>query len=82
MSASTHSRRVPVPVDGQKGRPAPRKKKPMRSPSLKLKLTYKMDRKETQVPSSSTFGDLKVRGEGPACALSGLTCVRHGLFVS
>ena len=54
----------------------------MRNPSLKLKLTYKLDRKETQVPSSSTFGDLKVRKETPACALSGLTCVRHGLFVS
>ncbi|CAL5223343.1 g5845 [Coccomyxa viridis] len=32
----------------------------MRTPSLKLKLTYKLDRKETQVPSSSTFGDLKL----------------------
>ena len=54
----------------------------MRSPSLKLKLTYKLDRKETQVPASSTFGDLKARRETPACALSGLTCVRHGLFDS
>ena len=55
------SKKVAVPVDGRKRRPASRNKKPMKSPSLKLKLTYKLDRKETQVPSSSTFGELKVR---------------------
>ena len=63
-----------MPVAGRKGRPAPRKKKPMRSPSLKLKLTYKLDRKETQVPSSSTFGDLKVRWKA---AISSPDIMRH-----
>ena len=29
-------------------------------PATKVKLTYKLSRKETQIASSSTFGDLKV----------------------
>lgn len=53
----------------------------MKSPSLKLKLTYKLDRKETAVPSSSTFGELKVSCGSPACSLSSLITLCHGLFV-
>ena len=32
----------------------------MKSQPIKLKLTYKLDKKELDVPSSKTFGDLKV----------------------
>ena len=32
----------------------------MKSQPIKLKLTYKLHKKELDVPSSKTFGDLKV----------------------
>ena len=54
---------IRLPTYGRKIDRALRTTKPMKSTSLKLKLTYKLDRKEIQMPSSSTFGDLKVGKE-------------------
>ena len=50
------------PTDGPKRRPPQRKnkhQKDMKNP-IKVKLLYKLDRKETQVPPTATFDDLKV----------------------